>query len=227
MFQEVIIYWEAINSNRFRFRKILLFATDSIYPDENGDTRFDRICDHYGRKSINMTILFTAFILLSTGQAMIGPIMKFFQTGELVTFLALKLPYIDENLVWGLHLNIAIQSTITFFGTVGGLAIEMCSCTLNNTIMLCSDIISFQCDELSENMKNPKSSCVRNFAYLRNIMIQIKDYDQYVLEMSEIYYWRLFSAPILIVYSVSISIFCQYVVSFLCNQMRIFVIFVK
>lgn len=209
MFQEVII-----NSNRFRFRKILLFATDSIYKDKKDDTKLNRLCDYYGRKSIKMAILFTAFILLSTGQAMIGPMLHLHQTGELVTFLALKLPYIDGDLVWGLHLNIAIQSTITFFGTVGGLAIEMCSCTLNNTIMLCSEIISFQCDELSENMKNLKTSSIRNFAHLRNIMIQISDYDQYVLEMSEIYYWRLFSAPVLIVYSVAISIFCQYVVGF-------------
>lgn len=159
-----------------------------------------------------MVVLFTAFIVLATGQAMIGPMIRFIQTGEFVTFLAVKLPFIDDDLVWGLHLNVAVQTTITLFGTVGGLTIEMASCIVNNTIMLCSDIISFECDELSENISAAKMSSSQKFGHLRNIMVQIQDFDRFVVEMSEIYYWRLLSAPVLIVYSVSISIFCQYVV---------------
>lgn len=153
---------------------------------------------------------------------MIGPMIEYSKTGILVTFLALKLPYIDEDLVWGFHLNVAIQTTITTFGTVGGLATEMASCIVNNTILLCSEVISFNCDELSEKIKRRKTSDVENFAYLKQIMIQIQDLDRYIVEMSDIYYWRLFSAPILITYSVSISIFCQYVVSIYLNRFHFF-----
>lgn len=208
----MILYFECINSNRYRFRKIFLFATETIYKDKKVETKFDRLCDNYGMKSINTVFCFVALIVLSTGQAMIGPLIRFFQTGELTTFLAVKLPFIDDDLVWGLHFNIAVQITITLFGTIGGLTIEMASCIVNNTIMLCSEVISFECDELSENIRKVKTSSNRNFAHLRNIMVQIQDFDRYVVEMSKIYYWRLFSAPVLIVYSVSISIFCQYVV---------------
>lgn len=213
LFQSVIIYFEAINSNRYKYRGILLFAADYIYPEKKDNTKFNQLCDFYGRKSIKMTILFMCFIMLSTAQGMIGPILEYSKTGILITFLALKLPFIDEDSVWGFHLNVAIQTTITAFGTIGGLATEMASCIVNNTILLCSEIIVFNCDEFGKNLISRKTSNDFNMAHLRQIFIQIQDLDRYILQMSDVYYWRLFSAPVLIVYSVSISVFCQYVVS--------------
>lgn len=208
----LVIYLQTLNSYRFRFRKMLLFAVDYIYKDKNDETKLGNLCNFYGIKSLKMTILFLVFIILSTMQAMIGPAIEFHKTGNLVTFLALKLPFIDDDSVWGFHLNVFIQTTITFFGTIGGLSTEMATCITNNTVLLCSEIISFNCDELGESLIKRKCSAAETAARLKQILQQIQDLDRYILEMSEIYYWRLFTAPILIVYSVSISIFCQYVV---------------
>lgn len=99
-----------------------------------------------------------------------------------------------------------IQTTITTFGTIGSMAIEIASCIINNTIMLCSEIISLDCSEISTKLNNGTTSKVDNFAQLWIL-------DQYILEMSELNYWRMFSAPVLIVYSVSMSIFCQIAVN--------------
>lgn len=195
------------------YRRILLFATDYIYPDKKDNSKFFKLCDYYGRKSIKMTILFINFILLSTGQAMIGPMLEFMKTGHLVTFLAIKLPFIDEDVLWGFHLNLMIQTTITTFGTIGGLAIEMTSCIINNTIMLCSEIISLDCADITNKLNIGEVSKTEILAELRNVFVKYQDLDRYVLDMSELYYWRMFSAPVLIVYSVSMSIFCQYAVS--------------
>lgn len=64
-----------------------------------------------------------------------------------LTFLFLQEVIITQHryndLVWGLHLNIAIKIIKSHsLEPFGGPAIEMCSCTLNNTIILCSKIIS-------------------------------------------------------------------------------------
>lgn len=213
-FQSVLLYFETLNSNRYNYRRILFFATDYIYPDKKGNSKFDELCDQYGRKSIKMTILFVNFILLSTGQAMIGPMLEFMKTGHLITFLAIKLPFIDEDNVLGFHLNLMIQTTITTFGTIGGLAIEMTSCIINNTIMLCSEIISLDCTELANKLEHGHWPAANIYAEFRNVYAKYQDLDRYILNMSDLYYWRMFSAPFLIAYSVSISIFCQYIVSY-------------
>lgn len=207
------MYLQTINGNRYRYRRILLFATDHIYMDTTDNSKLNQLCDVYGMKSIKMTILFMNFIMISTAQAMIGPMLEFMKTGHLITFLAIKLPFIDEDLVWGFHLNLALQSTITTFGTVGSLTIEITSCIINNTIMLCSEIISFDCNELANKVENNCESRVNILSELRNIIMKYQDLDHFTLDMCDLYYWRMLSAPILIVYSVSMSVFCQYAVS--------------
>lgn len=196
----------------------MLFATEYIYMDSKDSGKLYQLCDSYGTKSIEMTILFLSFILFSTAQAMIGPMLEFMKTGELVTFLAIKLPFIDESVVWGFHLNLALQSTITMFGTIGNLAIETTSCIMNNTVMLCSEIISFDCNDLAQKLENEMDSKVEILAALRNVFIKYQDLDRFLLDVCDLNYWRMFSAPLLIVYSVSISIFCQYAV----NNLSIF-----
>lgn len=126
---------------------------------------------------------------------------------------ATKLPFIDEDSVWGFHLNLMIQTTITTFGTIGNLSIETTSCIINNTIMLCADIINLDCSELKDELENGGVSKVKMLGKLRNIFMKYEDFDRYLTHMSDLYYWRMFSAPVLIVYSVSMSIFCQYAVS--------------
>ncbi|XP_055317947.1 uncharacterized protein LOC129576629 [Sitodiplosis mosellana] len=148
---------------------------------------------------------------------MIGSMLEFMKTGHLVSFLAIKLPFIDEDLVWGFHLNLMIQTTITTFGTIGGLSIETTSCVINNTIMLCADIINLDCSELTNQLENGGVSKVKMLTKLRNIFMKYEDLDQYLVDMTDLNYWRMFSAPILIVYSVSISTFCQYALRFPCG----------
>lgn len=181
--------------------------------DKKDNSKLNQLCEAYGTKSIKMTILFINFILISTAQAMTGSMIEFMNTGQLVSFLALKLPFIDEDVVWGFHLNLAMQMTITAFGTVGNLAIETTSCIINNTILLCSEIISFDCRELTDQIENGNSTQIKILAGLRNVFIKFQDLDRFILEMSNLYYWRMLSAPVLITYSVSMSVFCQYAVS--------------
>lgn len=86
-----------------------MFATDYIYMDSKDTGKLYQLCDTYGTRSIKMTITFLSFILFSTAQAMVGPMIEFMKTGELVTFLAIKLPFIDEDVVWGFHLNLGLD----------------------------------------------------------------------------------------------------------------------
>lgn len=183
--------------------------------DKKENSKLGQLCEEFGTKSIKMTISFVVFIIVSTAQAMTGSMIEFHKTGQLVSFLAIKLPFIDEDVVWGFHLNLMLQTTITAFGTVGNLAIETTSCIINNTILLCSEIISFDCNELT--IKLETGECAKNqiHAELRNILIKYQDLDHFIMEMFDLYYWRMFSAPVLITYSVSMSIFCQYAVSVL------------
>lgn len=78
--------------------------------------------------------------------------------------------------------------------------------------MLCSEIIALDCLEVANKLENGQTSHTDILAELHNIYAKYQDLDRYILDMSDLYYWRMFSAPILIVYSVSISIFCQYAV---------------
>lgn len=160
-----------------------------------------------------MTILFVAFIMVSTLQAAMGPAIALHKTGEMVTLLATKLPFISDDSVWGFQLNLIIQNGITVFGTVGNLAIELSSCIINNTILMCSELVVFNCENLSTAINQKKPNTLANLKLYREIIIEIQDLDRFILEMHELYYWRLFAAPILITYSVSMSIFCQYAVS--------------
>lgn len=49
---------------------------------------------------------------------MIGPMLEFMKTGQLVTFLAVKIPFIDEDLVWGFHLNLGLDPFHVKFITI-------------------------------------------------------------------------------------------------------------
>lgn len=69
-----------------------------------------------------------------------------------------------------------IQTTITTFGTIGSMAIEIASCIINNTIMLCSEIISLDCSEISTKLNNGTTSKVDNFAQLRNEFMKFEDF---------------------------------------------------
>lgn len=128
--------------------------------------------------------------MLSTGQAMIGSAIEFHKTGHLVSFLAIQLPFIDEDCVWGFHLNLMLQTVITTYGTVGNLAIEMTSCIINNTVMLCTEIISMDCKQLGNDLENRIGTSVKRLAALRNMFVKIQDVDRFICNMANLYYWR-------------------------------------
>lgn len=78
---------------------------------------------------------------------------------------------------------------------------------------LCSEMISFACKELGSKLEMGNVSKVGIFAEIRNIYMMFQDLDRYALDMSDLYYWRMFSAPILITYSVPVCASCHYTVN--------------
>lgn len=142
-----------------------------------------------------------------------GPMLVLLKTGVWITPLGVQFPYADESTV-AFILDLFIQLIVGAIGVPITIAIEMASVIINNAVEMSSDVIEMYVDKLTSMLVQAKQvDPLKLTQIFRNIIIQIQDYDRFIQELSEIYYYRFLYGPFALGFGTAFCVFTKYYVS--------------
>lgn len=174
------MYWESVGPNRFKMNNIISFSGKYIYTDDITSEKRMAIntknVDDLLRKII---IIFTS-IFFSYQTILIGPIYAYLHDGLRINALGTHLPFFELNSDADFNANMSIDVLIGVFTMVGSYVIELVSAIVNNTISAMPDIIHVGLDEFFDEFKQ-NGVHLKSIAQLRNVHLQIQDFNEYEL----------------------------------------------
>lgn len=122
------------------------------------------------------------------------------------------LPFTSPDTVFGFYINHANHMFFGLLGYPAFLGFEFVVQMLKNTTWAQSMAISYNLKELQlandESTINEMELKLR----IREIMAEVCDSDNFLVDFSDIYYWKFFLGPFLLTYSVGMGLFLFYVV---------------
>lgn len=167
--------------------------------------------------------------------------------GQKHVLVPVILPFVDPYTDQGFYINLIHQINFGIFGSFAILGIEMTTCVNKNATMVAADYIQSNLEELENNLKNDSEFTIQRAQEFRNIIVQVQDfhrfffsictsdeikifelciyflYFRYIAGITNLYYWKLFIQPPLLIYAVAASIFLYVKVRI--NTLIIFLIF--
>lgn len=196
------MYWKTVGPDKWKANHLTMFSGKNIYPNNNENTKFNRLCHRRVHDLIKNTFIIIPVILFAYGMILIGPSYAYLCKGLLVTPLATKLPYTDEESERTFFINMAHQSVIGLVAVLGNIAIEIMvvenkiesefnknassiksiiyflqASMINNTLEIMPDIICLNIDELSEQLRKENYRMSLNSKQkLRHVLVQIRDF---------------------------------------------------
>lgn len=176
--QSITLYVKCLTSDKFKLKMLFRFSGDHIYPDTKDSTPFNELCDRSIEKMRKSYIMLVIVIFISIGSVSVGPIDAYLRKGIMVTPFGTKLPFFEEDSDKAFYFDMTYQSILMPFGIVSTICIELCQCMTYNTVELCADAIELSADELSTRLELEKKCSVKSRAHFRNILMQIKDFDE-------------------------------------------------
>ncbi|XP_031632756.1 uncharacterized protein LOC116346703 [Contarinia nasturtii] len=209
----VTLYIKCLTSDRFRLRVLFRFSGDYIYSDVKDSSPFNELCERSIKKMQTSYIILVIVIFISIGSVCVGPIQAFLVKGVMITPFGTKLPFFEEDSNLAFYVDISYQSVLMPFGIVSTICIELCQCMTYNTVELCASCIELNGEKLSEMLQVDRQS-IRSGALFRNILLQIRDFDEYLLEFSDVFYWKTFLGPPLLTFGATYGIFAQWILEF-------------
>lgn len=154
------------------------FSGDHIYPDVKNSSPFNELCDRSIENMRKSYIILVIVIFITIGSISIGPIDAYLRKGIMVTPFGTKLPYFEEDSDMAFYVDMSYQSIVMPFGIISTICIELCQCMTYNTVELCADAIELSAEELSNELEANNKFTIKSRAHLRNILMQIKDFDE-------------------------------------------------
>lgn len=173
------LYWKAIGKERFQMKSVLNFAGTYIYENKRNNSKFSQVIEQGFGKMLKSYIILTCIILTSMGAVSFGPMYIFFTQGQWITPLGIQFPFADVSDV-AFFLDLMVQIVIAFIGILTTVSIEMVQVIINNAVELSSDVITLNINMLSDELEKNEKFTVETFARLRNVCIQIQDFDRYI-----------------------------------------------
>lgn len=171
------MFVKAMTSEQFKFKALATFAGDFIYHGHNISNEFDHLLSIHIEKLLKeirsiILIMFLSYTIIAS-----GPVYIYFVNGEKFTIFQTKLPFFEENSDTGFYVNASFQGLIAIAAVFGNVALEIVSCLINNTIELTSGTIELNVQTLRRKLKEGNNSDLESKEMLRNIFIQIQDYN--------------------------------------------------
>lgn len=172
--------------------------------------------------SLLLTFAYPMFLIIFFGQKQI--------------LVPVILPFVDLDTSEGYYLNIAHQVLFGIFGPCAILGIELTTCVNKNATMVAVDVIRSELEELENNLRKSSQFNAQRAQEFRNILIQVQDFHRfsfrrfllkldfflfviiqiekeiffhfrYITCITDLYYWKLFIQPPLLIYAVSVGVF--------------------
>lgn len=231
-FQIIIAYWKSINSDRFKVHNIINIAGKYFYVDEIKPSKYHVASEKFIMKLLQITIIILILILISYGLAALSGLYAIIFVDSHNTFLGTETPFVNSNNHIGHVINIILQLLISCLSLISNITIEIGVCIVYNAFALMPELIYLESQELDDEL-NMNGTSLKAMMTFRNIVAQTQDYNKlifvdifqinamkcfasffsYLQECLDVYYVRLFFGPLLLMYSISFSIFGQMIVS--------------
>lgn len=209
--QSVPIYYRAIGKERFRLWSLLTFAGRFIYQPYLDSTDFGQLCESGVKKLGISFLILTLIICFSMSVVTMGPVLVLIKTGVWITPLGVQFPYADESTV-AFILDLIVQLIVGLIGVPITVAIEMASVIINNAVEMSSDVIEMNVDKLTSMLHQKDTDSLKLIQTFRNIIIQIQDYDRFIQQLSDIYYYRFLCGPFALGLGTAFCVFTKYYV---------------
>lgn len=181
---------------------------NQIYPDHSPKNGYEEITAKNASLLIAMTAATTALIILSFTFILIGPIYAYASDGTQSSLLGGMLPFTDLETTQGFIINSIIQSFWGLGALFGSISIEILSCLINNTYTVAADLICYLMRKFSTRLVAGTFTADHK-AELRDIFVRLQDFEKFIAELNDLYYWKFFVQPPLITFCVSLGIFAQ------------------
>lgn len=229
------LYYKSIGDDRFKYRSVLNFAGDYMYEDKkSSSSRYSTVCNEGAEKMLKSYLIMTCIMSTSLSLVTFGPMLLFLRTGVWITPLGTQFPYADQSDI-AFYMDLAIQMAVGFLGIMITVSIEMSQVILNNAVVVSSDVITLNANEIAEQLASEQAMSVRSQAKFRNMMLQIQDFDRYeawknlhffgytptfsyvrryISNFAHIFYWRTLLGPFSLAFSTAFCIFTQYMLDF-------------
>lgn len=205
------MYWNAIGPHRYRLNNLANFGGKYIYKDEKDATKYRNVCEKHIKILVITVSVIVSLMILSHAMLIIGPLFAYFSQGIRITPIATNLPYFEKDSDTEFVINLTLQAAMALIALGGSLSIEVVQCLIINTITIIPDLINLNLKEIADELFT-KGMCSDTISRLRNVLIQIQDFDRYIRDVIEVYYVKLFAGPFLFTFSISLSIFAQLIV---------------
>lgn len=170
-----------IPRTRSMLQTLLWFAGDKIYTDvdDQSDPKYIRVCNERAIQLLKSTSI-TIGIIVATLNIYLGfPVYDTIFGEEFQLPVPVYVPFTDYSTVYGLTINILNNIFIAVVGLLGTIGVEIMTCMLKDTISATTVAVGYALQQLSDMLEsaNQKSSKTID-GYLRNILIQVQDYDR-------------------------------------------------
>lgn len=188
----MIIYWKAVGPERFKFSAIENFCGDYFYKCDTESTDYNALRTRHIDELLKHMLIVLPLMIISHVIVIVAPIHELLFQHIRTTPIGLHLPILEKDSDLEFTLNMILQMIMTFYALFGSVAIEIASCMINNTIKLVPHLIRFNLREFRGELKT-NGMGITAIARLRNIFVQIQDYNRFDLNnLKRIFVWRFF-----------------------------------
>lgn len=199
-------------------RRCVARARDELYPNNLDRNPYNKICNENINKTWIKYLKAITTIVVSMTFANIVPLYISYQNGEKITLTALKVPLFDEGSDEEYLNNLTIQAFYALFFIPANISIEGATTLVADSIILSSKLIQLQAECFSRIMESNRCNRHQMKRELLTILRQIHCTNSWIEEYFRAVYWRYFLSPIFFSFAISISIYCQYIVSIFCIE---------
>lgn len=149
-----------------------------MYDDKNKSTEITKTYNRNIRDLVEWFFIAPALTLISGLAIAAGSVHIYWTEGVFEPPLQFEIPFLQKDSVLTIYFNSGIQIAFIPFAAYGMIAIELGQSILNNTIKLFVAVTSTNIEEFNTQLMNKKKMDLELKTQLRNILVQIQDYDR-------------------------------------------------
>lgn len=180
------MYYLNTGELRFKMANVIRFLCKYIYNNDEGSVNYKVICaKHIDKLWKNLVIIFP-IIWLSYNGIMFGPIYAYYAQNARTTPLGVHLPFFERDSDAEYFTSMTFQSSLSVYTILANYLEQILTCAIVSTITLFPDMVQFNLSEFYEEFQK-NGICLKSTARLRNALIQIWDFHEYISNVHFIY----------------------------------------
>lgn len=176
--QDLIMYWNAVGPHRYGLNNLANFGGRFIYMDNKHPTAYNNVCERYIKILLRNVSVIVALMILSHAMLIFGPLYAYYFQSIRLTPIATNLPYFEKDSDIEFGINLSIQAVMALLALAGSMSIEVVACLILNVVTIIPDLIQVNLIELADDVFTNGLN-LNTIARLRNVLIQIQDFDGY------------------------------------------------